>query len=343
MRKINVLLFSLLLLFVVSFVFKDQAVSDVGFRQLSSHFMIEQQTKMPIAVWYPTQAKAQPYKFGSIEMKVAENAKIKDHRYGLVIFSHGSGGSHFGHRDTAHYLAAHGYVVAAVLHPENNFQNNSGARKAKNWINRPQHISKAIDEILSNEDLHQSIDQNKIAVIGHSAGGYTALVLAGGLPDPELVYTHCNNHNDPEFCGYSHVISGITNWIASKVNKPEKNYDHLSDARVRAAVLLAPVGALFNHTHSLTNVNVPIKIYRSEKDSVLRYPYHAELIKSRLPRPPEFTVVQNSGHYSYISPPPKSIKGRHSEIAKDPEKFDRKHFIDKLNVEILEFLDKSLQ
>jgi hypothetical protein len=46
-------------------------------------------------------------------------------------------------------------------------------------------------------------------------------------------------------------------------------------------VLLAPVGALFNGKESLTKVNVPIRIYRAEKDQVLSYPYHAEAITQK--------------------------------------------------------------
>ncbi len=96
------------------------------------------------------------------------------------------------------------------------------------------------------------------------------------------------------------------------MDKVIKNTD---DARIKAAVLMAPVGVLFNDDRSLLNVNVPLRIYRAEKDSVLRYPYHAEFLQNKLFIKPEYIVVKNAGHYVFITPIPDPMKNKVGKVA----------------------------
>ena len=118
---------------------------------------------------------------------------------------------------------------------------------------------------------------------------------------------------------------------------------NLYDPRIKAAILLAPLGVLFKDKKSLSKVKAPIRIYRAEEDEVLRYPYHAESIRQKLTIIPEYTIVKNSGHYSFLSPFPNSIKNEIGVPAKDPEGFDRIQFHKKMNEEIVVFLSKSLR
>lgn len=80
---------------------------------------------IPVTVWYPTEVDPISSKFGSYEMLVAQEAEIATGEYGLVVISHGWGGSHLGHQSIAQYLAANGYIVASLLHPNNNYSDNS--------------------------------------------------------------------------------------------------------------------------------------------------------------------------------------------------------------------------
>lgn len=98
--------------------------SQVGIRRFSVFF---QPTKSVIKgiVWYPTTVKSQKIKLGPYELDVARNAKIENGKHSLVVISHGSRGSHLGHRDTAIYLAERGYIVISVIHPKNNYLDDS--------------------------------------------------------------------------------------------------------------------------------------------------------------------------------------------------------------------------
>ena len=106
---------------------------------------------------------------------------------------------------------------------------------------------------------------------------------------------------------------------------------------------MAPVGVLFNDEHSLAKVDVPIRLYRAEKDKVLLYPFHAEAIRKKLSKKLEYVVVTNAGHYSFISPIPDSIKDKVGAVAIDPTGFNRSEFHKKMNEEIADFFSKSLK
>ena len=87
-------------------------------------------------------------------------------------------------------LASHGYVVAVIDHDhEGQFVWSLPAGDPfVSMFNRPRDVSFAITELLLKngnvgEPLHAVIDPSKIAMSGHSFGGYTAYALAGGDDD----------------------------------------------------------------------------------------------------------------------------------------------------------------
>lgn len=336
-------LFILIILILSEATFAGQLYFDVGIRQISIDYP---PTKSDIQgiVWYPTMEKSHKIKVGPYDLVVKKNAEIKEGKYGLVVISHGSQGSHLGHRDTALYLAKRGFIVVSVLHPKNNYIDDSSGRTIGNWINRPRHISIVLDTILTQGYFERYIDKEAIAIIGHSAGGYTAASLIGGVPDTANISIHCQEHKeDIEFCGEHSFISRIKGFFSRSNSEDEHIIKDTHDCRIKAAVLLAPLGVLFKNEQSLKNIEVPILMYRAEKDDVLRYPYHAESIKQKLNIKPEYIVVENAGHYSFLTPFPDSIKQRVGIVAMDPNGFDRTGFHLTMNQNIYKFLSKSLR
>lgn len=293
--------------------------------------------KFPLAIWFPTQQSSKLEKFGPFTLKVSLGAKIAAGKFPLVIISHGSGGSPFVHRDMAKYLAEHGYIVAALQHPRNNYLNNVDEATTTNWRNRPKHVSAALDKVLRTKWLTEHINSSKIGIIGHSAGGFTALALLGGIPDTKHSRLHCQNkrHLDQGFCDFGK-------------EKEELHQDFkiqgLADKRFRSAVLLAPVGVLFSGTDNLNKVNAPLLIYRAEYDRQLNYPFHAELISRALPRQDKlvYRVLKNANHFSFISPFPESIADEIGLPARDEPGFNRQESHHKMNIDILNFLNQTL-
>src|SRR6187402_3400030 len=143
---------------------------------------IEKDISFPVLVHYPTNRPSLPTAFGPYIMDVSPDADIIERRFPLVIISHGNGGSHLLYRTISTRLAKNGYIVAMLQHHGNNRNDNHLENTIENLINRPHHVSLTIDALLNKDTFGNSIAANKIAVIGHSMGGYTALALAGGVP-----------------------------------------------------------------------------------------------------------------------------------------------------------------
>ena len=144
-----------------------------------------------MGIWYPNQAKPKPMTIGPTTMSVALNGPVEGRALPLVVMSYGTGSSFLGHFVTALALADAGYVVAVVTHTGDSYAEQS---RSVFIMDRPGHISRVIDHMLSSWDGHALIDSERIGVFGFSAGGFTALVSLGGLADLSKVGPMCREH-----------------------------------------------------------------------------------------------------------------------------------------------------
>lgn len=106
--------------------------------------------------------------------------------YPLVVFSHGNGGLRIQSFFFAAHLASHGYIVVSPDHHGNTFVDQlQGIVDANVVVNRPLDMSFLIDRFLAfnataGNFFQGSIDPDRIGASGHSFGGFTSFVLAGG-------------------------------------------------------------------------------------------------------------------------------------------------------------------
>jgi predicted dienelactone hydrolase len=251
-----------------------------------------------VALWYPTRAAPAPlFLTGSLskcrwpsmlcrliafEMQVANNAPPTDGQFGFIVISHGAGGLSLNHRDLAMALASHGYVVAAPTHPRGKDNDISGVGV---WLGRPKQVSRVIDAVRGDAELGSHIQRERIGVVGHSNGGYTALAVGGAKPSPAASIAHCRQHpDDSKFCSYG---GPATREAARKVG----DIPDVRDPRVRAIVLMAPNAAPFTDA-ALAQVAVPVRVYGAERDDLTLVRYHAERLAKTLP--PETQYVRTA-------------------------------------------------
>jgi len=146
---------------------------------------------------------------------------------------------------------------------------------------------------------------------------------------------HCREHpDDANFCAYGRA--------ARQAVQPTEPFPDLYDPRIKAAVLMAPVGAMFP-ADGLAAVRVPVRLYSAARDDILLPQYHAEHIRAALPTPPEYVRIENAGHFSFIAPFPEALRQTVGPAAQDPAGFDRAALHQRMNVEIAAFLSRTLR
>ncbi|NND73556.1 MAG: alpha/beta fold hydrolase [Ilumatobacter sp.] len=121
------------------------------------------------------------------------DALSPDGPFPLVVYSHGSGGLRYIHSNYTEAIASNGYLVVAPDHIGNTAVERLAGTEgdgAANALNRPRDVTAVIDAFLNPESQETvgfvgSIDPGRIAVTGHSFGGFTAYAMAAGF-DNEL-------------------------------------------------------------------------------------------------------------------------------------------------------------
>ncbi|GAA4030061.1 dienelactone hydrolase [Hymenobacter glaciei] len=269
----------------------------------------------PLLVLYPTSTPSQPETIGLYTLDVALDAPSKPGPLPLVLISHGTGGSPLTHRLLAHSLARQGFVVGLPRHHANHRDDNSWHNTPSNLVARPRHLSLAIDGLFA--EFGADLRPDWVALIGHSLGGYTALALAGGLPG-SLPHEHSDGTPQP--------IPTTT------------------DARVRALVLLAPATVWYRAAEALRNVRVPILLMMGEKDEWTP-DFHAQIVLNGVAdrRQVQLRVIENAGHYSFLSQFPTERVSPAFPPSQDPPGFNRVQFQAELQVEIRDYLLQQLE
>ena len=161
-------------------------------------------------VWYPApdDVETTGYSFGSPEPlfqfdAIAENSDLNGDikQYPLIMLSHGTGGSALGMGWLGHYLAAHGYIAAAINHHGNTAIETYTARGFLLWWERATDITVVIDRLLNEiGEFKNRIDETRIAVAGFSLGGNTAIMLAGGRCSLDNFEAFCRSDKRDSIC-----------------------------------------------------------------------------------------------------------------------------------------------
>jgi predicted dienelactone hydrolase len=338
--RIQVLRFSLGLLAAAGVHLPHPAAAmEAGWRQYTVPASASNPEAIAVALYYPTQAPAPTMAMGPFAVRVAVMAPADANAKGLVVLSHGTGGSELGHSSLAEALARRGYVVAALRHPGDNWQDRSLWEKPPGayFIVRPRQVSRVIDALLSDPEWKDRIAMDvrgpRIGAFGHSAGGYTVIALAGGQPDLSRIVSHCEREraDDPIFCGMGRT--GQAQQVLPEIPA-------LTDKRVRAVVAMAPLGVVFT-APSLASIGIPTAIYAAERDRWLVPRFHAEWIAQNVPGA-EFHSVHNAWHFAFMDRPGTPVPTPDGDAAADPPGFDRAALLAHLAVEIPTFFDKAL-
>lgn len=287
-----------------------------------------------IGVWYPTDAPAAPRAFREFTQDVAPAGPAAGSGLPLVVFSHGTGGWYGEHYDTALALAHAGFVVAAVSHTGDTYDDHS---RAASIMGRPPQVRRLIDYMLAEWPDHGRIDAARVGVFGFSAGGFTALVAAGGTPDFSRIGPHCAAHPDYFDC---QVLARAHIPASAVPSPPAAAWVH--DPRIKAAVIAAPALGFTFGPEGLRGITVPVQLWRDAQDHILPNPDYAEAVRLNLPTAPEFHLVANADHYDFLAPCSEALRRNAPEICVSPPGFDRIAFHERFDRDVVRFFQKTL-
>ena len=317
---------------------------EAGWMQIQTAGATPDAPKTTVALYYPTLAAPRVVAMGPFSVDAAIGGKPVDKVKALILLSHGISGTELGHSTLAQVLARNGYLVAALRHPGDNYQDRSLLEKGpeRYFDERPRQASRVIDAILADPAWKARIAADSqgplVGALGHSAGGYTVLALAGAKPDLSRMKKHCQAEasEDPIFCSLARPGEATPlSPVATLSPLPS-----LKDERVRAIVAMAPTGVLLT-AESLASVRSATMIYEAELDRFLVPRFHAEWVASNLPAA-NLHRVPNAWHFAFMNAPSMSIPSHDGDIAANPPGFDRAAFLKQLAVEVSAFFDKAL-
>ena len=287
----------------------------------------------PVTVFYPSSGEAQPIRRGPFTLNVAVQGAPARGNGRLIVVSHGSGGAPWVHSDLARSLVDAGFVVAMPEHKADNYKDESNPGP-DSWTLRPAEVSRAIDAVGRDARFAPLLKLDRVGMYGMSAGGHTALSLAGGRWSPAAFRQHCETDLEGDFQSCVGLITrltgsafdGIRKWgalfvIRHRFDDATPRTHH--DPRIAAVVAAVPSSADFDMA-SLATPRVPLGLITAQQDRWLVPRYHSDrVLAACLPRCALIADLPTGGHGSLLSPLPPGLTGLIGDMLNDPPEFDR--------------------
>ncbi|CAK9890026.1 MULTISPECIES: alpha/beta hydrolase family protein [Pseudomonas] len=289
---------ALLLAWLTTIALADE--NPVGF-QSSTLADLHNGRALEMVVWYPSLATADTQLIADnavfVGASAARNAPPSAGKHPLVVLSHGYRGNWSNQIWLASALAQKGYIVAAINHPGTTTHDRSPAAAAQLW-QRPVDVRRVIDRVTTQPEKYGLVANGRIAVVGHSLGGWTALEIAGARFDPDRFDQDCKAHPQLASC----TIYGQISPASTSESKAALAADW-RDKRVTAVVAL-DIGFSRGLTNeSLAALPVPALVIAAGVPSrELPAELESANLAKRLPASSSrYIEISDASHFTFMS------------------------------------------
>jgi predicted dienelactone hydrolase len=221
----------------------------------------------------------------------------------LVVISHGFGSDRNYLSGLAYHLASNGFTVAAIEHPGSSlkwlingskFSHLATLVPPEEFIDRPQDIRFMLDylETVNHQPgpFYGKLNTDKVTMVGHSLGGYTAFVLAGAELDLASLRHFCRDRLP--------LGRSPADWLQCAAADLTTVPQSLKDDRIVQVIAISPViGRLFGET-GISKVNIPTLILANTNDAVTPALEHQIRPFNRLTGPKYLLTAIGTPHLS---------------------------------------------
>ena len=259
-------------------------------------FTVRGDHALPATVWYPATTSAGErvtyrYTVGMLsgtnpvtlatypgQARHGAPADVTAGPYPLIVLSPGFALGPGAYGWLAEHLASRGFVVVSPDHQE-------PLDPSKLWqatVDRPRDLRTVLDHMTTGGDAVSAlVNGDRIAVVGHSYGGYAAQVMGGARLHTESLRAACADarHADDAgvfLCDALEPHLGDMAARAGLTSLPEGLWPDWSDDRVDAVVSMAGDAMMFGTT-GLRSLNVPVAALGGTADRDTPYAVGAAL------------------------------------------------------------------
>ncbi len=224
--------------------------------------------EITVEIWYPATDDTEPggtytalIRDGVTEATLVgqaarDAAPDTSETFPLVVISHGYPGNRFLMSPLSENLASKGYVVASIDHPDSTYDDQTAF--GSTLVNRPWDQRFVIDSVTALEgDLGRIVQDDNVAIVGYSMGGYGALIYAGaGVTLLSTTYEW-----------------GAPQGLLERNLMGTESHNSLKDDRVKAIVAFGPWGnnTGFWDAESWAGIDKPLMLIAGEIDDVSQY------------------------------------------------------------------------
>ena len=253
-------------------------------------------------VWYPAVAEdgAEPRPYWPTTLTARSLSRVDpDPRFGpypLIAFSHGFAGIRFQSIYLVEFLASHGFVVVSPDHEHNTFLDIDDDHLVQVILERPGDVVSAVDEVFrrtedAEDELYGMLTPGEYAMVGHSFGAFTSLIVGGGAVDILGAQRRCD-------LGMGRLCSEIR-----QITNEDVAAHTMNDDRAVVTVPMSPgiwyaFGDDGETAPGLESVRNPL-VLAGDLDKVLRYSSEERPTFEAMAPGKVLATFHGAGHYGF--------------------------------------------